>query len=404
MFILIINIYFFVNQYLSKEISSLNNLLNSTLISTTSIGINILKSYFHQNSSNMNNNDNSNIDHSTKSSITNTTNTSTTEISASSQTTHASPSKNIDNSLIRINNITKSQQDTREYRGLQLNNGLKVLLVSDSTANKSAAALSVSVGHLNDPENIPGLAHFLEHMLFLGTVKYPDENSYSSYLQQHGGTSNAETYPDKTRYYFDVLPNHLDGALDRFAQFFIAPLFNESSAEREINAVDSEHDKNFALDGWRIRQINKHLSKPDHPYNNFGTGNRSTLEVEPKRMGINVRDELIKFHEQWYSSNIMSLCVSGKETLDELEEMVLPKFTPIQNKNKTATRWNELPFSDEQLRKKIYVLPVRDTRSITISFQCGDLEPYYKSIVSNSVFLFLFYIYNFLISVFFFLF
>ena len=48
--------------------------------------------------------------------------------------------------LIRVNNITKSQQDNREYRGLQLANGLKVLLISDPSSDKSAAALSVEVG------------------------------------------------------------------------------------------------------------------------------------------------------------------------------------------------------------------------------------------------------------------
>jgi insulysin len=59
------------------------------------------------------------------------------------------------------------------------------------------------------------MAHFLEHMLFLGTAKYPDENSYSSYLSAHGGTSNAYTAKEQTNYYFDVQHQHLVGALDR---------------------------------------------------------------------------------------------------------------------------------------------------------------------------------------------
>lgn len=82
----------------------------------------------------------------------------------------------------RINNIGKSQQDNRDYRGLKLGNGLKVLLVSDPVTDKSAAALTVDVGHMSDPNDIPGLAHFCEHMLFLGTEKYPNENAYSTFL------------------------------------------------------------------------------------------------------------------------------------------------------------------------------------------------------------------------------
>lgn len=137
----------------------------------------------------------------------------------------------------RLDNITKSQQDNREYRGLQLENGMKVVLVSDPNTDISAAALSVQVGHMSDPDNLPGLAHFCEHMLFLGTEKYPHENGYIMFLSQSGGSSNAATYPLMTKYHFYVAPEKLDGALDRFAQFFISPLFTTSSTDREINAV-----------------------------------------------------------------------------------------------------------------------------------------------------------------------
>jgi len=78
--------------------------------------------------------------------------------------------------------VVKSEGDERDYRGLVLGNGMKVLLVSDPTTDKAAAAMDVNVGHMSDP--IPGLAHFCEHMLFLGTKKYPDENEYTKYLSQ----------------------------------------------------------------------------------------------------------------------------------------------------------------------------------------------------------------------------
>ena len=82
-------------------------------------------------------------------------------------------------------------------------------------------------------------------MLFLGTEKYPDEKSYSDYLTANGGSSNAYTMSESTNYHFDVDHGHLEGALDRFAQFFLAPLFTESSTLREMNAVDSENQKNL---------------------------------------------------------------------------------------------------------------------------------------------------------------
>lgn len=180
--------------------------------------------------------------------------------------------------------------------------------------------LIVPIGYLSDPENIPGLAHFCEHMLFLGTEKYKNENDYSKFLNEHGGGSNAATYPDHTLYYFDIVPDHLTGALDRFSQFFISPLFTESATDRELNAVNSEHDKNISSDMWRLDQLDKHLSIPQHPYHKFGTGNKVTLETNPKQNGISVRDELLQFHEKWYSSNMMALTILGKGILRNLKQ------------------------------------------------------------------------------------
>lgn len=138
--------------------------------------------------------------------------------------------------LNRVENITKSQEDKRLYRGIELNNGtrnlapisinqchlflclvvgMKIFLVSDPQTDKSSAAMDVNVGFLSDPKDVKGLAHFCEHMLFLGTEKYPNENDYSKFLQEHGGSTNATTYMDHTMYYFDVIPSNLSDALER---------------------------------------------------------------------------------------------------------------------------------------------------------------------------------------------
>jgi predicted Zn-dependent peptidase len=99
---------------------------------------------------------------------------------------------------------------------------------------------------------------FSEHLLFMGTKKYPSQNAYQQYLSSNNGMSNAYTAMTSTNYYFDVAPDALEGALDRFAGFFIEPLFNEDCTEREIKAVDSEHKKNLQNDMW----VSTHLCFP----------------------------------------------------------------------------------------------------------------------------------------------
>ena len=75
----------------------------------------------------------------------------------------------------RDEHIDKSESDERAYRWLRLTNDLQVMLVSDPTCDYAAAAMDVGIGSASDPEAFPGLAHFLEHMLFLGTQKFPKE-------------------------------------------------------------------------------------------------------------------------------------------------------------------------------------------------------------------------------------
>ncbi|XP_056631781.1 insulin-degrading enzyme isoform X2 [Diorhabda carinulata] len=287
--------------------------------------------------------------------------------------------------LKRYDNITKSDEDQRLYRGLELSNHMKILLVSDPKTDKSSAAMDVNVGFLSDPKEVYGLAHFCEHMLFLGTKKYPNENDYSKFLSEHGGSSNAATYLDHTLYYFDVIPDKLSQALDRFSQFFIAPLFTESATEREINAVNSEHEKNIPNDLWRLDQLNKHLANPDHPFNTFGTGNKDTLLRIPKENNIDVREKLLEFHEKWYSSNIMSLAVLGKESLDELEEMVVELFSGVSNHNVKSPEWKTHPFTDDQFQTIVYVSPVKDVRNLNIIFPTEDFTEHYKSSPSHYI-------------------
>ncbi|HTO59123.1 MAG TPA: insulinase family protein, partial [Pseudomonadales bacterium] len=173
--------------------------------------------------------------------------------------------------------IIKSPNDNREFRAVTLANGLIAVLVSDPTSEKSAAALTVFRGSYDDPKNRLGLAHFLEHMLFLGTAKYPNVDDYQKFITTHGGTFNAYTASDHTNFFFDIQPAYFDGGLDRFAQFFIAPTFDEKYVDREKNAVNSEYQLYFKDDDWRSSAVEKQEMNPAHPGSNFSVGSLATL-------------------------------------------------------------------------------------------------------------------------------
>jgi insulysin len=250
----------------------------------------------------------------------------------------------------------------RETRTLTLDNGLDVLLISDPEVARSASALSVGVGHLFDPKEKMGLAHYLEHMLFLGTKKFPEAGTYKKYLTENSGSSNAYTGGAVTNYFFQVSHDGFDGALDRFSDFFKAPLFDKTFAEREVNAVNSEHDKNIRSDGWRSNYVASQVAEKGHPIRSFGTGNKDTLA------GDN-RPALLKFYKKYYSAPNMKLAMISNLSLDKQEKAVRKYFSGIPNH---PVKMPEIdPDFRRPLKNKYRLLKIKmikDVRSLEIEF------------------------------------
>ena len=102
-------------------------------------------------------------------------------------------------------------------------NKLQVLLIENNNKPESQgeaiafASLAVNAGSFNDPEGGYGMAHFLEHMVFLGSKKYPKAGAYSEHMAAHGGYSNAYTDFEWTNFHFEVTYGGLQVALDMMA-------------------------------------------------------------------------------------------------------------------------------------------------------------------------------------------
>ncbi|KAK1840286.1 a-pheromone processing metallopeptidase ste23 [Colletotrichum chrysophilum] len=290
-------------------------------------------------------------------------------------------------------NLEKPLADKRTYRVTRLSNKLEALLVHDPETDKASAALDVHVGSFSDEEDMAGMAHAVEHLLSRGTKKFPMENEYSQYLASNSGTSNAYTGATSTNYHLEVSakpandmepsasnPSPFKGALDRFAQFFIKPLFLESILDRELRAVDSENKKNLQSDQWRLRQLIKSLSNPNHPFSHFSTGNFEVLKTQPEANGVNVRAKFMEFHEKHYSANRMKLVVLGREPLDVLEDWVAELFTAVSNKDLVPNRWEpEVPFRESELGVQVFAKPVKNLRELSICFPFLDQESMFES-------------------------
>ncbi|WP_373079687.1 insulinase family protein [Zhongshania sp.] len=272
--------------------------------------------------------------------------------------------------------IVKPPSDQRAYRYTVLENGLKVLLISDAGADKAAASLDVNVGSRQDPENYQGLAHFLEHMLFLGTEKYPEAGAYQAFITAHGGSHNAFTSFEDTNYFFDISADSLEPALDQFAQFFVAPLFNAEYVGREVNAVNSEYRARIKDDRRRELAVFKSQLNPAHPFAKFSVGNLQTLHSDNEQA---LREQLLAFYQQNYSADIMTLTVIGRESLNELEAMVLPKFSGVANRQRQLDDITEPLFKAGDLPRWINIQPVQNRRSLSVNFPVPDAQQHWRS-------------------------
>ncbi|KAJ1888673.1 metalloprotease, partial [Kickxella alabastrina] len=202
--------------------------------------------------------------------------------------------------------IEQSPNDPRKFRLIQLPNNMTVLCAHDPDTTQSAVSLSVNVGHNGNPPEFLGIAHFLEHMLF-------------------------------------------QGALARFSRFFIDPLMDASCVDKELLAVDSEHKGNIQSDTWRFFGLLANVSNPNHPFSQFSTGTVDTLKGSANRLGVELRDELLKFHNKYYSSDIMKLVVAGNHTLDQLTEWAVSMFSEVESKGNTKPVLSEHTLSKSEL-------------------------------------------------------
>lgn len=295
----------------------------------------------------------------------------------------------------------------------------------DDGVRKSAAAMVVGAGSFHDPPFAQGMAHFLEHMLFMGTTKYPVENQYDAFLSKNSGSDNAYTELEHTMYHMEVSQEKLFQALDMLSQFFISPLMLKDSVERELNAIESEFQLSKNSDECRLQQLLCHdcsLQGSDgttgsgsatsgahkkHPFARFSWGNIESLKNIPEKNGVDMMKELRKFYNRHYYAQNMALVVIGAYSLDELEKQVVESFSDVPAlprfdedgdgkddefyNSQTIQRQNVgtwdvtahtpiidlgMPFSQDTLGRICRIIPVKDRHSLSITWQ---IPPQWKN-------------------------
>ncbi|MDF2550628.1 MAG: hypothetical protein K0S07_1695 [Chlamydiales bacterium] len=258
--------------------------------------------------------------------------------------------------------VTTPSFQERKTAKIILKNGLKAYLISDPLAEKSAAALKVKAGSWDDPEDMPGMAHFLEHMLFLGTESHPEESAFDRFLSSNGGLFNAYTASDCTAYLLSIEHTAFKESLNHFSSFFKEPLFNPTGVSRELNAVDQEWAKNLNSDPFRSFYVLKAVANPRHPFSRFSCGSSKTLShVE--------RKDLQDFFAKNYQANLMSLVIYSPLSLKDQKELAAAHFADIKQSDQSPWSSPEPLFNNDVKGQLIAMQPVTDTRRLSLIWE-----------------------------------
>src|SRR3989344_9321488 len=125
------------------------------------------------------------------------------------------------------------------YSKHTLPNGLRLILVPMSGVNSVATAVMVGVGSRYETPTINGISHFLEHMVFKGTKKYPTTDDVNV-IERAGGLQNAYTDIDVTNYHNKALSTDWSLALEINKELALAPRLEEKYIEKERNVILEE--------------------------------------------------------------------------------------------------------------------------------------------------------------------
>jgi coenzyme PQQ biosynthesis probable peptidase PqqF len=198
-----------------------------------------------------------------------------------------------------------------------LANGLRVTLRHVPGLKRSAAALRVAVGSHDVPLAWPGLAHFLEHLLFLGTERFPAGDGLMAYVQRHGGQVNASTRERTTDFFFELPTRSFSDGLERLSDMLAQPRMNLDDQLREREVLQAEFVA-WTQDSAAQQQFSLYEGLPaDHPLRGFHAGNRDSLPVEQSAF----QQALKAFHQQFYRTGQMTLSLVGPQSLEELKAL-----------------------------------------------------------------------------------
>ncbi|MCA5970074.1 pyrroloquinoline quinone biosynthesis protein PqqF [Pseudomonas sp. P129] len=202
---------------------------------------------------------------------------------------------------------------------LTLANGLNVVLCHEPRLKRCAASLRVAAGSHDAPQAWPGLAHFLEHLFFLGTERFPAGDNLMTFVQRHGGQVNASTRERTTDFFFELPQAAFAQGLQRLCDMLARPRMDIADQLREREVLHAEFIAWLGDSASRDQARLLTAITPQHPLRGFHAGNRYSLSVPNPAFQQALHD----FYRGFYQAGQMTLCLTGPLPMAELQALAI---------------------------------------------------------------------------------
>ena len=256
-----------------------------------------------------------------------------------------------------------------EYFVDTLPNGVRLVTVPLPHLHAAELVCYLAVGGRNETDEISGVSHFLEHMVFRGTEDYPTSTDIERAFEAIGGAVNASTDVETTCFHSRVHPAYLAEGLALFASMLLRPKFRELDVERRIILEEARED--FNEEGTQVNPDNlmAALLWPGHPLG------KSLIGTPESLAGIDLPC-LEAYYRSWYRPQNLVICACGPISQDEFrsaatrefghwEPAALPTLSPAPQPEEAQPESCWVDDSDSQVSLQLaFRLPGRNDERI----------------------------------------
>jgi insulysin len=253
------------------------------------------------------------------------------------------------------------------------------MIIQDVNVRTAGAVMSVNSGVKNEGKDIYGLAHYTEHMLFLGSKKFNNPTYFVDFITQHNGKFNGYTDFDTTGFFFKINTDKFKHGLEIFSRFFIDPLFSKEYVEKEVNSVNSEYERNIQLDSKRKEMVLRDISDENSLFHRFSTGNTQTLWNHTRENKIDLREKALEYWKLNYRPDNMKLVVYGDQSIDTYKSLVEEMFAemlknPEPYNPEALGKWTKpTPWDKHNIGKLVLFKTINNHHELDITFLIDDV-------------------------------